>query len=407
MKFLFYIKNDIRILGFIIVFSLMLIGMPLDGGVGDFDSYENTLDSRYEAAQDKGKSFLVGFYWMIIYLYAVSFFVLNWDRFAFLIFPIYGIGLLLVAGLSFLWSEDPFNTVVLFGQIIGGVAFCCLVVVWIQFNKVLFLKRLTNWLMLLALVNSMLCLFVSEIAVNPFGRWVGLYGSPNYFAHINILLLFFLLWRTAVAGFDRYVIFGVVLCAVNIIMSNSVTSIVAVFFGLFVFLGMLSIYSKLNFLLITSFAIAIIFSFSIMFDLDVFFVIEFFGRDIGMSGRDLIWSEALNHISLHPILGYGLADIHFSSYLPFITDPHNSYYSVMLKLGLVGVVLCLFLLMISIWNVFAKCDNVDAKFFTAGMIFSIIIGYSESYVFSPRSPIFILFIILIVMAHKLKFVVKY
>jgi O-antigen ligase len=75
------------------------------------------------------------------------------------------------------------------------------------------------------------------------------------------------------------------------------------------------------------------------------------GKDVTVSGRDLIWSEAIRLIYDRPTLGYLFFP--FSNYVDGYDTPHQQYLEILYKMGVVGFLVYFFFL-IYIFLVFVK-----------------------------------------------------
>lgn len=75
------------------------------------------------------------------------------------------------------------------------------------------------------------------------------------------------------------------------------------------------------------------------------------GKDVTVSGRDLIWSEALKLIYDHPTFGYFFFP--FSNYVDGYDTPHQQYLEILYKMGMVGFLVYFFYLFY-IFTVFLK-----------------------------------------------------
>lgn len=192
-------------------------------------------------------------------------------------------------------------------------------------------------------------LFLSDIFFNsqfPSSRWGGFvfnmetYGFPNsvvvfYSFYICFILNLLLMDKKILLIPFLLIMIAIVFFAFS--RSGWIATLIVLIFTLF--------YGSLQSKKITFFNIVLLFLFAVVFS--IFFntlypIIEpwmykidtITGKDITVSGRDLIWADALNLISEKPIFGYLFFP--FSNYVAGYDTPHQQYLEILYKMGMVG-----------------------------------------------------------------------
>ena len=194
----------------------------------------------------------------------------------------------------------------------------------------------------------------------------------------------------------RY-IFVIGLCTIVAFMSQSATSILAIFlFFALDLLGrpylrggssrILSLYLTIGFLVIAILLITI-------FGTD--FILSFFGKDPTLTGRTLIWSYVIENISERPVLGWGFSAF-WSSVNPnalkiieairVSANAHNAILEFLLEIGFVGTSFFVFL-WIRNFVMAVKCMNGPARHFGLSTVILLLgillIGVSEDVLLTP------------------------
>lgn len=209
-------------------------------------------------------------------------------------------------------------------------------------------------------------LFLSDVFFNPqfpSSRWGGVflgfetYGFPNSIAVFYSFYICFIL--ILLFAKKRMLVIPILLLIVGIIFftfsrSGWVTALIV--------LLPVMIYSSLkskrlifiNICLLIFLVICISFFFDMLFPIIepwMYKVDTITGKDITVSGRDLIWNEAIKLIYDQPIFGYLFFP--FSNYVSGYDTPHQQYLEILYKMGLVGFS-CYFLYLFYLYLVFAK-----------------------------------------------------
>ena len=86
---------------------------------------------------------------------------------------------------------------------------------------------------------------------------------------------------------------------------------------------------------------------AIVLVLTVNMILGWLGRDMSLTGRDVIWSIAADFILAHPLHGYGYMSTSYGgfsyavSHVVNVFDPHNAYIDTLLGTGIIGLLLLL------------------------------------------------------------------
>lgn len=209
-------------------------------------------------------------------------------------------------------------------------------------------------------------LFLSDVFFNPqfpSSRWGGVflgfetYGFPNSIAVFYSFYICFIL--ILLFSKKRMLIIPILLLILGIIFftfsrSGWVTALIV--------LLPVMIYSSLkskrlifiNISLLVFLVVCISFFFDKLFPIIepwMYKVDTITGKDITVSGRDLIWNEAIKLIYDQPLFGYLFFP--FSNYVSGYDTPHQQYLEILYKMGLVGFSFY-FLYLFYLYLVFAK-----------------------------------------------------
>ncbi|MEN8321695.1 O-antigen ligase family protein [Acinetobacter junii] len=209
-------------------------------------------------------------------------------------------------------------------------------------------------------------LFLSDVFFNPqfpSSRWGGVflgfetYGFPNSIAVFYSFYICFIL--ILLFSKKRMLIVPILLLILGIVFftfsrSGWVTALIV--------LLPVMIYSSLkskrlifiNISLLVFLVVCISFFFDKLFPIIepwMYKVDTITGKDITVSGRDLIWNEAIKLIYDQPLMGYLFFP--FSNYVSGYDTPHQQYLEILYKMGLVGFSLY-FLYLFYLYLVFAK-----------------------------------------------------
>jgi exopolysaccharide production protein ExoQ len=187
---------------------------------------------------------------------------------------------------------------------------------------------------------------------------IGLFGSKNYFA---LCCSFLLLIASAVAldrsqnGIFRIVgIGGAILAAPLLVYARSVGALFVSVVTLCIVLSLrlvirLSVRSRIL-LLIPLMLLTLLMILIATFDVNYVSVLSYFGKDITLTGRTLLWHYATAAISNRPVLGGGYEaywqpgnwnaiQLWFYSYIPVKSGYHfhNTFLEVGVDLGILGI----------------------------------------------------------------------
>lgn len=217
------------------------------------------------------------------------------------------------------------------------------------------------------------------------------------------------LWLIVKNGFGFRKLCGLILLIFStglIILSFSTTNIFAVFsiLLLYLLLKITSIFNRLGIkIFIFILSLFVILAFAIIFSIYSKEVLSeipaLFGKDTSLTGRDVIWIYIWNEILKRPLLGYGygtywimgthIIDL-FSSFVGWrVNEAHNGFLEIALQLGIVGF--AIFILTYFLFIIKAlKQENILAIIVILAIT---LVNFSESFIFTPRDPSTLLFIL--------------
>jgi O-antigen ligase len=128
------------------------------------------------------------------------------------------------------------------------------------------------------------------------------------------------------------------------------------------------------------------------------FIPSLFGKDLSFTGRDLIWAYIWIEIQKKFWLGYGygsywimgtsVIDLFRATVGWRVNEAHNGFLEIILQTGIVG-----FTLFVSLIASFLH-KIIKTGFIIALLVFVsiVIVNFSESFIFQPRSPSTLIFI---------------
>ncbi|MCF6328795.1 MAG: O-antigen ligase family protein [Henriciella sp.] len=302
------------------------------------------------------------------------------------------LALIILAGLSCLWSIDPGLS-----QRRGlAIAMTCF--------AGMFIGSRYDWKTLLRMFG-MVWLTVSVLSfltalLNPgfgvmqdvhAGAWTGLYFEKNQLggnmARAAFLSGFLFLmdrpWRKLWA-------FGAVLCAVMVLLTTSMTSLLGLLLGIAVLsIGAWMKRGLLTGLVITwaGVVVAGIFAVVMIFAPDLIFAA--LGRDPSLTGRTDIWAALVDMIGQRPWFGYGYGAFWASESEPAYwvrevlgwdaPTAHNGWLEVALALGLVGLACLVLDFCMTLWRALRSSLNTWTGIFALGVCAQFILfSLSES-----------------------------
>jgi O-antigen ligase len=140
---------------------------------------------------------------------------------------------------------------------------------------------------------------------------------------------------------------------------------------------------------------------------------------VSLTGRIPLWEVCISYIFDRPFLGYGFNSFWTGKHVLAVTNEanwpvgvpsaHNAYLEIALGLGIFGLIIYVFILLISI----KKCYALFKTYHNEGYAFSfaLLVWYSfitilQSKGFSPGIPVFILFTIIAKLAFYLPEITK-
>jgi exopolysaccharide production protein ExoQ len=377
--------------------SMFIVGMPLDGGVGQFREYYYSEDDRGESAL-KVRVMVV---WGLIYLMSIYYLISRRSAFATTLkamsFAYAYFGLIM---LSTLWSTNLAKGLLDSAQMLMSL-FMCSMFAWHYRDRVdAFLHTTARGLGAAQIVSLAFTIIYPTMAIEPIeARWAGIYGVPNYFG----MLAFCSLWSARAAynlssGRERLLYLGlIVVSLVNLVGSRSVAAIVASITVLWLFAIRRFLRAKRN--RISAIAITLLVGVLIAI---VYYsaegiverILSAVGRNATLSGRVDIWSGAFSVIQSRLVTGYGYGtNTSDSGAFWRVTSVHNAYLEMLLAGGaLVLGAFAVIVMQLSRRLVAAGCWVVrDLYYFVVFSSAALIINLAESYFMGARNPVFLIF----------------
>lgn len=308
--------------------------------------------------------------------------------------------------MSFFWSDYPFLSFKRSFQIVVTFITILNVITLLKLNKILKILLLIG--LFYSVVNYISCIIIPEAIDPAFGTWRGIEPSKNGLGY-NALMLLIIGYSNVLTEEIMQKVFGrllVVLATGLIILAFSTTNIIGMILVLCIIL-----LSKIKYFFkdlgiskfIFNLSLGAILVFTILLSVYSKEIIStipgLFGKDTSLTGRDVIWIYIWNEILKRPLLGYGygtywimgthIIDL-FSSYVGWrVNEAHNGFLEIALQLGIVGF--AIFILTYFSFIIKAlKQENILAIIVILAIT---LVNFSESFIFTPRDPSTLLFIL--------------
>jgi exopolysaccharide production protein ExoQ len=276
------------------------------------------------------------------------------------------LGLLVIACLSPFWAETPDLVARRAVAVVGTTLFGIVMAVRLTFEEQL---KLLRWATRIGAVLSLALLAVSPSAASSAGAEGstvrGIFNHKNHLGATMALgaLVEWCLPETGrMARLLRWLSFFVYF--VLLILSNSMTSVVAFAATLAVVYAFKFLHSRLKLPLPILFVILLLGA-GMGMALESS-VTELLGRSSDLTGRTQLWTFTLDMIGKQPLLGYGLSGFWMGAseeslsvhthlgWTPIYS--HNGYLEVLLSLGFVGLVLFLWVVATGIKRVLGRAQ---------------------------------------------------
>lgn len=391
--------------------ALFILGMPLDGQLGQFSAGSMYVDGvQLDQSDAKITKIFTMLVWLCLYL--IAFFVLFFGKQNITItlraIPFY---LVFVAYLAIttLWSSEAVLGLFDLAQLTGSAAIGVVVAIYYRSRPYDLIKHVALALGAAQLLSTMLVLVVPSLGVAPNERWVGMYGSPNYLGS----LAFCSLWaNVSVIGFIKprrasaYKLFALA-SLLNLWGTNSITSMGAAVIALGFMYWWPYLFGRgrapvVNRIVLMSLCLIVFPGYLLGFmDPLIEGLFSISGRTSNLSGRAYIWEEAFFAIAENPILGHGFGSALKLQSIVRLTDLHSYYITTLFSGGLVGLALfalSLYQMFNSIIKSNYTVSNVP-RIFVPIVLAILTYSLTETALFDPRSPTYIFFIIIIVLVR--------
>lgn len=263
-------------------------------------------------------------------------------------------------------------------------------------NLSILLKYISCALGLNVLVHILVIFILPDIAINYDGRWAGLTPNPNSLGLIAALAVWSIVTALSMKTLRPDIALALLVpSAMALYGSGSITSTICAILGVgsaAIFATVREVGIGLATLMVTTFLVGI--SLLLWSDINVANVTSIFGRTDDFTGRDVIWRQGVEMISMRPILGWGY-DNHASimQFNPLIYGHfHNGYIDLAVRGGFIAIMLFLGLIFSYIRR--ALCETIKAKSIAMSfLIMFVIYNLTEVSILSPRDISWVLLIV--------------
>lgn len=329
--------------------------------------------------------------------------------------------LLLWAGLSFLWSDDPSLT--LRRWVAALLTTLYAVVLAVRYDYARWLLLLSSALGIALLASLISSVFFPDLGVMFDER--GIYAWRGIFVHKNILgvvaalsfLTFLIFSERGDPFFKRILILvGLGMAAYLLYRTDSKASL-AVLLGSLLALIVAYVGYKQHRIRLAYFGFVLIFlafaSGIALQQAEQMFLL--LGRDVTLTGRTLLWEEVWYYIQERMYTGYGLGVFwalpQYGGTIAategwFASHSHNGYMDVWLDLGLPGLLLAsgmLFLSWFRWWRAYLATGSVEALFWLQNLSFVFTYNFVESAFLKGNSFVWVLLVMAYLASSYFKF----
>ena len=394
----------------ILFISLFVIGLPLDGQLGQFSAgsmYDGSIGTQIQVVENTPK-INTGLLWGFIYFIAFIVFIRKSKNLHALVtsIPLF-ILFYTYLFITVFWSSSPMSGFIELIQLVASIVVSFTVIVYFKNSPFSLITNIAYAFGLAQLLSFILVIVAPDLSIPPNGRWCGMYGAPNSLG----VLAFCSLWSNVAVVYlikpmrtRLHIIFSIV-SLINLIGTNSVTSLICSIIaigGVFIWPHIIGKDTKvtLNRLLLILFSLSLVVFYSLGY-LDSFFYdgISLAGRSSNLSGRSNVWAEALFAIYNQPLLGHGYGSQLQLVSITRLSDLHSFYITTLYSSGIVGLVLfCISQIQIirsafrlNIIN--AKLTRILVPMYIAVLVYN----FSETALYGPRSPIFFILIMIMLL----------
>ena len=193
--------------------------------------------------------------------------------------------------------------------------------------------------------------FTLRPADDPAPGWTGIFLSKNYLGNVMAIGIIALLLQRGKFTVSR--VSKLLLCLALLVLSQSFTSVLCVTVAVCVL-----VYLRLNRqkkLLLVGTLSSTLLLVAVLLPNFLGLLLGASGKDLTLTGRDVIWAFAIKYISYRPFLGYGYygfwisqedAALEYLGWNP--KQAHNGFLDLALNEGLVGVGILLFVFLVGV-----------------------------------------------------------
>lgn len=324
----------------------------------------------------------------------------------------------LVLTIFFAWKAaiTYVNTPTFFGSyllsILPIIAFVLLLEMVIQNNPAILLKALSHILGFFILINLVLMLlypqglFIESLRAGEF-RSAHFLGIENALAYIEIpsLVIFSIYSWYCKKRFDKFVIIQIIAVLVTFFITKSGTAIVT----LLTLLACLSlifnrkIISSVNFKKLMLIYTLLFFLIVVAQSFDFFssFIRIVLQKDMTLSARTILWHSSFDLIKNSFWTGYGsIPQGGFIIYRSQAYSSHNVILQNMLESGIIGVIILIFLIVMSGRRLDKFNDSILSKILSFGILCVLVSYLTEAYIINYL-------LLLLVLAFNIKEIINF
>ncbi|WP_139903738.1 O-antigen ligase family protein [Clostridium thermarum] len=356
---------------------------------------------------------LIGISFANIIILLVSFLNIKRAKFDFLSCK-YIITFIIYIFLSCTWAYDSRNTLINAFIFTGTVAYS--LNMFFYYDECEFIRYMSFFNLSSAILSIFLVIFLPDIGTyydDRFFNWRGYFALKNGFGRTMALGYVFSLLNfiSEKSKFRKLTaLLAMALAVLCVSKSNSSTSLVILLISTVAILS----YKFINayIIIIGTFISGIIFYILFFLQNNEWFgsiasqLLQYFNRDITLTGRTGIWNFSIEAMKLKPLLGYGYHGFWYNNPYSYyfsmanefmIGHSHNGYIDLLLDLGVIGTIV----FFIMIINYVIKClayykikKHINAYFYVFFICLYIIINFIEGEFLRSNSIFMVSFVCL-------------
>ena len=307
--------------------------------------------------------------------------------------------------ISALWSYDKMETIRRSVALTGTTLFG--IFIGLAYSRIKLLDILRNSLGIVVAASFFVAIFLPSYGVHAVGEfeglWRGLLSFKNQMGWLAAIFMVFWLFHRVESKILWLA--GVVVGGGVLFKTGSSTGLIALTSGVLV-MTMVNFYllSRKFSSVVIVLVILLLLAFSfINVETIASMILESMGKDMTLTGRISIWYALIPYIDSRPLLGFGYSafwahpfDFFGYSWLADLNHSHNTYFELILDLGLIGFVLTLGFIFKAFFKTCISVIHGSRSYgvYLSVLVMVLIVGVSGKVFYVPNSGIWVMIVAL-------------